>query len=86
MDNGDLGKGWVANLIEYAAEHPDEGFIIAGDVAGYRTDSMGLGQIIYFPRIGYIVDDEEEEGDELNATWSTRDVHSRQCRGALDDW
>ena len=77
VENGDLSKGWVANLIEWAAEHPDEGFIIAGDVAGYRTDSMGLGQIIYFPQVPYISEVVEEwVGDELDATWSTRDVHS----------
>lgn len=79
------GNSWLCKLVRYAAENPDEGRIIADELESYSDDNMGLDTIIYFPDVPYI-SEVVEEGDELNATRSTRDDHYWYCRGDLDGW
>lgn len=73
VPQGGLG-GFVADVIDAAVEwtqdEPD-GDRDMGDVAqafrDMRTDSMGLGTIVYFPRVPFVGDDGEETADTEDA-------------------
>jgi len=60
----------VSTVIEEIAERSsssrgyDERFEISEAFRNMSTDSMGTGEIVYFPGVPFVEDDEEEEEDD----------------------
>jgi hypothetical protein len=59
----DLG-GFISAVFQVAAEADCDFSEIAESFQDMRTDSMGSGVIIYFPKIEFITDDDPEDRDD----------------------
>lgn len=69
QDMGMLFANIVDGLYEMVAhdheeDHHEQAFLdVADAMRAMRTDSMGLGTIVYFPGVDYVSDDEEDDDD-----------------------